>query len=756
MKSNYFKRIILSGVFISLFFLISCTNSSQGTEQNNDDVSSEQQEVLYNIQIARFENGEITSSKTTGIKAGEEIILTITPDEGYKLKSITVFNVQGKDYAVAAVVEGTAYKFTMPFSDITIKPAFEEKVQNQANTNEQNQQTNTEEQTQESDTNEQNQQIGSEEQTQQTDTNEQNNQTTPEDTTTQPPAPTGPVRYRVEHYQQDVDGSDTYELYAIQEKRGEAGSDTAASAKNYPGFSSLKFDQTKIAQDGSTIVRIYYNRNTITYTFNPNGGNWDGSTDVVEVSGLFGAEIVAPQNPIRAGYTFNVWDKTIPQLFGSENQTITAGWNANDDTPYTVSVYLQNVEGGDNYTFKESFNYSGVTDTFTAITPDTLVYMTDYNYLYHYENLYYGFYLKPYEQINIDGDGTSVLNLYYDRKVYNVSFELYGGSGDQNLEVLYGAKIQFINPPVKEGFVIWDWYIDNEFIHKFDINSAITESLTLYAQWGNENISYRFHDTIEILPSGINGSAGESGQYVLFGDYPQSLKEEGVDIYDNISVEMGTMTAYCGSDGNLYVHNNDQYFKLEPIKWRIIADGDYYMSIDHTQYNHSHIKGLLAESILTCFAYRDGNNYLRNNFINDAFTILARNSIQSMAFSFQNQVSYIDAISIEVNDIFYGSYIFRYKEIITDIDGYREKEEYYRYNQYDANEVFPNYESRVRNPTDYAKSIENSDTRFWWITGTISNDSNYFYCVNGAGDRTSYNKDSIFGIVPTILVKFPE
>ena len=121
---------------------------------------------------------------------------------------------------------------------------------------------------------------------------------------------------------------------------------------------------------------------------------------------------------------------------------------------------------------------------------------------------------------------------------------------------------------------------------------------------------YKFHDEPVKLPSGTNGTAGISATYVEFGDWPQSVLPitSTVTVDESIFVEMGANTYYLGSDGNYYAkcaekaystseyHDGTQvgsfgwtvrYFKVEPIKWRILTD------------NYSGKKLLLAENILT-------------------------------------------------------------------------------------------------------------------------------------------------------------
>ena len=133
-----------------------------------------------------------------------------------------------------------------------------------------------------------------------------------------------------------------------------------------------------------------------------------------------------------------------------------------------------------------------------------------------------------------------------------------------------------------------------------------------------KNKPYNFHETITVLPKGTDGTVGTDGVYVYFGDWPQTIKADDVTIDEEESIIMGSNIYYKGSDGNYYVKclenssceniqysnnvpvlskdfNSYKYFKVEPIKWRIVD----------TDFDHDLIPGtpgkklLFAETILT-------------------------------------------------------------------------------------------------------------------------------------------------------------
>ena len=72
---------------------------------------------LYSITINQGEHGTVTASQTSGIEAGTEITLTITPDNGYVLDSLTV-TYDSENVSV------TDNKFTMPAGNVTVSASF--------------------------------------------------------------------------------------------------------------------------------------------------------------------------------------------------------------------------------------------------------------------------------------------------------------------------------------------------------------------------------------------------------------------------------------------------------------------------------------------------------------------------------------------------------------------------------------------------------------------------------------------------------
>ncbi len=116
--------------------------------------------------------------------------------------------------------------------------------------------------------------------------------------------PQGNTPYKVEHYQEKLDGSG-YELVDTDNLQGETGNLTSAQEKVYAGFVSKPFNQVTI-EPADTVVKIYYNRVSVPVHFNLNGGALVG-LELIQVY-KFGATIVEPTGtPTKDNYTFDKW-----------------------------------------------------------------------------------------------------------------------------------------------------------------------------------------------------------------------------------------------------------------------------------------------------------------------------------------------------------------------------------------------------------------------------------------------------------------
>ena len=130
--------------------------------------------------------------------------------------------------------------------------------------------------------------------------------------------------YMVEHYQEALDGS--YTLVETDALTGTTDAEVTPATKTYEGFTSPDPQTVKIAADGSLVVKYQYTRNSYQLTWDPNGGNWGGSTDSKVDTYNYGASITKPADPTRTGYTFAGWKPAVPATMPAEDQTFIAIW----------------------------------------------------------------------------------------------------------------------------------------------------------------------------------------------------------------------------------------------------------------------------------------------------------------------------------------------------------------------------------------------------------------------------------------------
>lgn len=176
-----------------------------------------------------------------------------------------------------------------------------------------------------------------------------------------------------------------------------------------------------------------------------------GGTSVDPVYVLAGQRTVAPENPTRQGYEFAGWYedeecKTKFEFGNTLNESITlyAKWEA-QRVNYTI-VYWQENPDDDGYSFYESETGWGMTGESTNVRP--------------WNNKYEGFHLNTDDKKvipqTIAGDGSTIVNVYYDRNVYEIKFMQQSRYGRwQEIEELtisakYGANISELWPSRRE------------------------------------------------------------------------------------------------------------------------------------------------------------------------------------------------------------------------------------------------------------------------------------------------------------------
>ncbi len=342
------------------------------------------------------------------------------------------------------------------------------------------------------------------------------------------------VGFTVNHYLQNV-ADNNYTLDKTEEVGGFTESEVGDGlAETYPGFAALLYNtKAKVAADGSTVVEIKYDRNYYMMSF-----NLDGGYGVEPIYARFGASVKV-ENPTKPGYTFSGWEPTVPTTVPAENTTYKAKWQAEKTAKVTVVVWGENADD-ENYSYIKSVETTApVGATLTAIPSGT--------------NLNMGtklWELKRVEQTTVAADGSSVLNVYYDRKEFTLTFKYDYHSGF--LGIGEGYK--------KTGTITAKWGADigSRFLA---MNAAAKGSLwsTNYSGAGpwtsflqimpEENRTYYCQETSNTAQSAYYYTEGLDGKYVL----------------------KHTVVAYSGS--NLTITAED-FYPMEGFTYDHGTDGD--------------------------------------------------------------------------------------------------------------------------------------------------------------------------------------
>lgn len=145
--------------------------------------------------------------------------------------------------------------------------------------------------------------------------------------------------YEVHHYLERLEGAYPDVPKEKDNLRGETGAWTAAAAKSYDGFTPMGFAQERIKADGSTVVEIFYTRNSylLTYKDSLSAGVYASQTY------KYGAAVTAIADPTKTGYTFTGWSPAVPAKMPAEALTVYAQWRKT--TPDTVVFDPNNING---------------------------------------------------------------------------------------------------------------------------------------------------------------------------------------------------------------------------------------------------------------------------------------------------------------------------------------------------------------------------------------------------------------------------
>ena len=330
------------------------------------------------------------------------------------------------------------------------------------------------------------------------------------------------TRYTVIHWQENAD-DDEYSYAESETKTGATGAQTSAAAKSYTGFTVQTIAQQTIAGDGSTIVNVYYKRNTYTLTFRElTCERWHTHRD----------SCYKVRKTITAKYQADIHGN-----FPIKDGTETIWWTVPDNCQSFVSGnYLGSIDTmpAENITFSKKASESGAKLYYYVETLDGAAGDIAYNgknyKLYKEIDLEYSTstsltYAEEFHPITgfTQGDSDPYLPvngkvrmnrnnyLYYTRNSYNIVY-VSGGEKVNTASKKFEQSIAdagSYTPPVKpvgqEDYVFGGWYADEATTKPYDFTGKTmpAQNVTVYAKWNKPVYNGTIYLTIEGTGSSI-------------------------------------------------------------------------------------------------------------------------------------------------------------------------------------------------------------------------------------------------------------
>ena len=236
--------------------------------------------------------------------------------------------------------------------------------------------------------------------------------------------------YKVRHVKQSLDGTYNDESMAEYETlTGNVGQKTEATAnRSYEGFQALVPEQVTIAPSGDITVSVYYARKEFTTYFKTG----DPDQDFYETF-LYGTNQSTPAQPNIPGKIFQNWEYVdesgvahvwTPGVQPGKDMVVSAKYDIPFQASYRVNYWYQKSTdevdlADDQKTYDLIDTEVKVQNVNTAVVYDTTTRETKYM---KYNSA------KTAANNNgktVSGDGETVVNVYYDRPVMNITKVYY-------------------------------------------------------------------------------------------------------------------------------------------------------------------------------------------------------------------------------------------------------------------------------------------------------------------------------------------
>ena len=262
-----------------------------------------------------------------------------------------------------------------------------------------------------------------------------------------------------------------------------------------------------------------------------------------------------------------------------------------------------------------------------------------------------------------------------------------------------------------------------------------------------------------------NGNKSETGNYVYFGSYPQTLKASSVTI-DASSVDSNGY--YLGSDGERYAkvtakkdcYGNSSkytfsngssisagttyYFKVEPIKWKILSSSNGKLTlyaediIEQSRWDSSVILNYKTSTI---------RSFINGDFLNGAFSSEEQAMIQTTTVDNGTSTVPSAGASCVCENTTDKVFLLSYKDVING-----------------GTYGFTN-SSRMKQATDFAKanglyvsvsSVTSENQTMYWTRSPYDNSTYNYATMFSTGEVMGGGIEANLGVAPAIVVSNSE
>ena len=262
-----------------------------------------------------------------------------------------------------------------------------------------------------------------------------------------------------------------------------------------------------------------------------------------------------------------------------------------------------------------------------------------------------------------------------------------------------------------------------------------------------------------------NGNKSETGNYVYFGSYPQTLKASSVTIdassvdgngyylgsdgerYAKVTAKKdcyGNSSKYTFSNGSSISAGTTYYFKVEPIKWKILSSSNGKLTlyaediIEQSRWDSSVILNYKTSTI---------RSFINGDFLNGAFSSEEQAMIQTTTVDNGTSTVPSAGASCVCENTTDKVFLLSYKDVING-----------------GTYGFTN-SSRMKQATDFAKanglyvsvsSVTSENQTMYWTRSPYDNSTYNYATMFSTGEVMGGGIEANLGVAPAIVVSNSE